>query len=665
MFPILYEQITAGVVPEHNGLGILSDCSMCESEQVGNDRYEVVFEYSMNGIHAKEIASRRVIKIKTNPTDPPQLFRIKRIGKTMNGKFSVYCRHISYDLSGCEITSGTANSAEATCLLLQGSASGYTIDTDKQVSAEFKVDTPASVRSYFAGKAGSFLDVYGTAEIKYDNFHVSFLLHAGANRGVQIRYAKNLLELSQEIDCDNLYTHVLCYWKKEDVKVVGTKVATGLTLDVPNTLVVDCSDKFETEPTVADLTAKATDYISNHNLTTPTNNIKLDYVQSGELTERVDLFDTVSIYYEALGIERAGAKCIRTKYDCLREKYIEVEFGDVKTDITDTIAVTNKEVAEKPSTTAMEQAINYAVNLITGNSGGYVVMHDANNDGEPDEILIMDAPKIENAVNIWRWNSAGLAHSSQGYDPARFDVAITYDGHIVADYIDTGTLSANLIKAGVLSDLAGNSQIDMTNGQAILYELAAKAYSRVIDADTNDVLAQMVAGSSGGNFQLYNRNNKLGVYINAIADGGNLYLYDPSGNARAHFWIGSQHGDGIINLMDSNGNVTVELVGEDGRLRAKNAFEEVYSGTLSNVGAWWTFLTDFAGLLIVGKVRASGSRSTTIIPVKMLDSTPVRYYLSDETNYISFNASIVDGLVKVEIAAKSSDGFIEKVYGMF
>lgn len=464
MFPILYESITTGVVPNHYGLGVLSDCISCTVEQERNGIYELEMEYPMSGKHATDLAQRRIIKAKPNFTDDPQLFRIDRIGKVMNGTFTVYAKHISYDLSGYEITSGTAGSAVAACALLQSAASGYSITTDKSVTANFKITEPSSVRSWFGGKSGSFLDVFGTSEIKYNNFSVQFLLHAGQDRGVTIRYGKNLLELSQEMDSSNLCTHVRAFYKDEDGNItIGSKVATGLSLDVERCLIIDCSSDFEEPPTVQQLTDKATAYVNGNNLTVPSNNITLDFVQSGELENRVDLCDTVNVYYEALGITRAQVKCIRTKYDVIREKYIETEFGDAKTDIADSIIATSKEVADKPSLSIMETAIRNATELITGNSGGYVVIHDTNDDGEPDEILIMNSPDIDEATKVWRWNKNGLGYSSTGYD-GTYGLAITADGAIVADFITAGTLSGNRVRTGVISSQNNQLIMDLDNG---------------------------------------------------------------------------------------------------------------------------------------------------------------------------------------------------------
>lgn len=462
MFPILYEQITPGTVPAHNGLGVLSDCLSCECEQVRNGLYELTMEYPLTGLHAEEIYTRRVIKAKPNPTDAPQLFRIVRVGKEMNGSFKVYARQIAYDLSGYEITSGSANSIATACSLLQASAPGYTITTDKSTVGNFKITEPSSVRSWFGGKEGSILDVYGGADIKYDNFHVQFLSNAGQDRGVTIRYGKNLLELSQEIE-DTLFTDVLCYWKNEDITVVSSKVATGLTLDAPKTLIIDCSQDYESEPSITDLTNKATAYINSHNLTVPSNNIKLDFVQSGALSERVDLCDTVNIYYEALGITRAGAKCIRTRFDCIKEKYIETEFGDVRTDLSDTLATAAKTLSKTPTTTFLEEAVKHATALITGNLGGHLIIHDSNGDGEPDELLIMDTDDITTAVNVWRFNQSGWGHSSTGYD-GDYTLAATLDGGMVANFITAGEMSGNRVRTGVISSTDNSLVMDLDNG---------------------------------------------------------------------------------------------------------------------------------------------------------------------------------------------------------
>ena len=161
MIPILYQTVTEGTVPTNYGIGALTDCIFCKVTEKRNGAYELTLNYAAEGIHASEIQPNCFIKVKPNCTDNPQLFRIYKVGKAMNGKFEVKAQHISYDLSGKIISSGTASSCAAACTLLEAQAGNFTINTDKTVSAPFSVSQPSSVRSWFGGKDGSLLDVYG------------------------------------------------------------------------------------------------------------------------------------------------------------------------------------------------------------------------------------------------------------------------------------------------------------------------------------------------------------------------------------------------------------------------------------------------------------------------------------------------------------------------
>lgn len=678
MIPILYaaSSITEGTVPTNYGIGALMDVIETECSEVRNDKYELTFTYPFNGIHADQIQYGSFVKAKPNFTDDPQLFQVIKIGKTMNGQFTVYCQHVSYLLSGKVITTGTASSCIAACQLLTAQAGGFTIGTDKNVSADFEIIEPSSVRSWFGGKKGSLLDVYGTAEWHYDNFTATLKAHRGQDRGMTIRYGKNLTQLSQEISMDNLCTGIVPFCIDDDGnKTVGTRVATGLVLDFDRDRAVDFSEDIDFEsatPLATQLATLTSNYIANNNFTDVFNSITLDFVQLSNLQERVDLCDTVHIYFEALGIT-ASLKCVSVTWDVLNERYTSCTFGDLKSSIADTISTQEKEIADKPSTSVMETAITHATEKISGNLGGYVVFHDADNDGSPDEILIMDTPDITTAVKVWRWNSGGLGYSGNGYAGPFDTLALTSDGKIVADAITTGTLNANLIKAGVLSDSNGNSTIDMTNGQANLFQLIARRDLTIENAngDTRGFISQINNGN-GICLRFYDSTGtNYVIRLEQDGDKGYLYLCNGNGDVKVRLEVDEDNGQtfGVIKLYNDNGDKTIELDGKNGRVKGTGAFDKVYDSAvqrpMTNIGDWWTFTTDFQGLFVVGKVVSTGSRTTTIIPIEMLNSTPTRFYLSDESNYLSFDCSVDGDLAKVEIAAKSSTGFIEKVYGMF
>ena len=559
MKPILYSTITEGTVPSDYGVGVLSDCLSCSVHEERNGVYELTMEYAAEGIHADSIVPNAIIKAKPNYTDNPQLFRIYKVGKTINGRFEVNAQHISYDLSGKVITTGTAASCTAACLLLTGQAGNFTITTDKTVSADFAIKEPSSVRSWFGGKQGSILDVYGTGEWYYDNFGAEFKAARGQDRGVTIRYGKNLTELSQTLDMTNLVSSVIPYYKAQDGTITtGAAVSTGL-VGITRELAVDFSSAVDPEsvtPIATQLATLATNYISNNNFTTFKENITLDFVQLGTLTERVDLCDTVHIYFEPLGIT-ATAKCIETVWDVLAERYTSTSFGDPKTNIADTIVATQKAIDEKPSTTVMQQAIDQATELITGNLGGYVVLHDSNGDGEPDEILIMDTADIATATAVWRWNQGGLGFSPNGYAGPYNAVAIDMQGRIVADAITTGTLNANLIKAGVISDIQGNSTIDMTNGEAVMNNFDAKNRLRLLD--NNNVTKAILEHNSylGAHLYIYDDNGNLSTTQGTTSLGGAYLTYSPNNTILSRLSSGTD--GGIVCLYNLNGDQVASL----------------------------------------------------------------------------------------------------------
>lgn len=464
MFPILYDGTS--YTDTTYGLGVLSDAISTEVEEERNGIPELVMRYPISGHHYANIALRRLIKAKPNFTDDPQLFRIYRITKPISGVVTIYARHISSDLSDKLVPVGTnGSSCAAACAALSAIASPFTITTDKSVTGTWRATEPASIRAWFGGRSGSLLDVYGTGEWYYNGTTCQLLLHRGSNRGVVIRYGKNLTELTAESDCTNMASSVLPYYMDTDGNVItGTAVSTGMTA-FTREIAVDFSSDFQETPTAAQLTERCQAYVNANNFTAPKGNITLDFVQIGKLKDRVDLCDTVAIEYEALGVT-ASVQCIRTLWDVLDEHYIETEFGDPKELATDTIVAVSKTANEAVQVSTLRAAVNQATDAITGQNGGFFVENDTNGDGLYDEVLFLNTTDLSSATKVWRWNLGGLGYSGTGY-AGPYTTAI-YDGHIVADFVDTGTLTANIIKAGILQDAAGLNYWNMETGELSL-----------------------------------------------------------------------------------------------------------------------------------------------------------------------------------------------------
>ena len=459
------------------GIGALTDSILCYVDEERNGEYEGYLRYPITGVHYADIALRSIIVAKPNFTDDPQPFRVYDITKPLNGVVTVRFRHIIYDLSGYPVEPFTAST-------LSGALSGlisnspvdcpFTLTSSRSVSATFKANVPASIRSWMGGKAGSLLDIYG-GEWKYDGFTATLPSSRGQNRGVTIRYGKNLTALEQEENNAAVYTGVYPYWTdaygENLVQITGrivhntdTPTYSGATYDYERILPLDLSSKWEEAPSEGELRSAAIAYIEDNEIGTPKVNLRVEFAQVSKLVrDQVDLCDTVTVQFEKLGVT-ATAKCIKTRWNVLLDRYEAITLGDAKTNLAETIVNTKKTAETAVSPSALEIAVDQATAQITGANGGYIVWHDSNDDGEPDEMLVMNTPSISTATEVWRFNQNGLGHSNNGYS-GTYGLALTADGAIVADRITTGTLNANIIKAGILQDAAGINSWNMETGE--------------------------------------------------------------------------------------------------------------------------------------------------------------------------------------------------------
>lgn len=478
MIPILYAAAETDFT--HNGIGSLREIAGCYVTEERNGAFELEFKYPLAGAMFEYIQEDCLVKAKPNETAADQLFRIYKSSKPLSGFVTFYVEHISYELSGNPIEEVTVKSRSAqgalsaildAAILAHSYASQSDIDTLNSTSL-----SNISVRAALGGVEGSILDVWG-GEYEFDNFVIKLHSHRGQNTGIKIAYGKNLTDIKQEKSLSEVYTAVYPYARytpkadeesgesteeitvtlKEKILYSENPVSTAR----PRVLMKDFTDNFSEGEEISEerLRSKAQSWIKTSGFDVPSVNIIVSFVnlwQSPEyaryaLLERVGLCDTVTVEFPTLGIS-AEAKVIKTKYDTLKEKYISIELGNAKSNFADTINQTTSAVQQvqhaikNQSTNVsvkLANAIAKATAAITGQSGGYVVLNPSEH---PQEILIMDTPDISTAVNVWRWNSGGLGHSSAGYN-GPYALAMTAEGEIVADFVTAGTLKGELLEA--------------------------------------------------------------------------------------------------------------------------------------------------------------------------------------------------------------------------
>ena len=487
MIPVLYDANTTDF--SSFGLGVLTDTISCEVTEERNGVFECLLKYPISGQHYGLITKECIIKAKPNDTAADQAFRIYRITKPLNGIVTIYGQHISYDLANVPVLPFSTESRSPQLILSQLLAGDtrFTGRTDYSDAKAFSVTQPKSVRACLGGTEGSMLSKWH-GEFEWDNFTVKFHSHRGQKTGVVIEYGKNLTALEQDEDNSGVYTALLPYAvytpEGSDTETVVTLPEVTLPIVTSEivrkkTLIMDFTEQFGSDTVITEeaLRTKAKSYIKANPLgaTIPTVKVSFEPLwkqpEYSALLERVNLCDTVTIRHSILGVS-VSAMVIETVYDTLAERYKSISLGQSKSSMITTISEVQSSVDKVESTVGrfpklLQTAIGKATGLITGQSGGYVVIHTSEENGQPYELLILDAPSIDEAVNVWRWNVGGLGFSHNGYN-GPYETAITADGQIIADFITSGSLVANIIKAGVIQSQDGSSWWDLESGEVVL-----------------------------------------------------------------------------------------------------------------------------------------------------------------------------------------------------
>lgn len=525
MNPILYTAVETAF--DSNGIGLLCDAAQCDILQDLNGQFELEMQYPVNGLHFEDIAINRILMAKVDPVSDLQPFRIYRITKPMNGVITVYARHIAYDLRGITVSPFSAtNCAEALQSLKLGATTDCPFDfwTDKTTVATMKVKTPNSIWNLLGGSKGSVLDVF-SGEYEFDRFAVKLHNRRGADRGVSIRYGKNLTSLMQDENCANVSTGVHPYWTDLEgsmvelpEKILHAEGSFARTKIKP----LDLSLEFETQPTEEQLRARAKKYMKDNDIGIPAVSWKVEFVQLEQtdeykgkaLLDRVLLGDTVSVDFAEMGVS-ASARAVSMRYDSLRERYKSVTLGSVRANLADIIVQQGQTMQEKPSLSTVERISMLLTATIMGAKGGAVRLLDTDGDGMPDELYIADNKDPNKALKVWRFNYEGWAGSKTGYN-GPFVLGATLEDGLLAEAVTAAKLVAGTIR----SKDGKTFYLDLDNGilkmQAAELSISGKTVDEIALAEAKkltqeDVLKMLT--NDGATQGFYVVDGKL--YINA------------------------------------------------------------------------------------------------------------------------------------------------------
>lgn len=532
MIPILYDRLETRFAT--NGIGRLTECTRCIVTEERNGIYECEFDIPIIGAHYSEIIPNKTTILATHDdTHDMQPFDVyRKSAPNINGIVTFYAHHISYRLNDVVVMPFTASSLVEAISNIPNYSVGvnpFTFWTDKTTTGNYQNNVPVRARGMLGGQENSLLDVYGKGDYEFDRFTVKLHANRGVDSGVEIRYGKNLTDLSYDNDYSSVANAVVPYWSNTAGEIVTLpemviaregidpiivpltdhndiilRTETNEPIEASTTLIdvvpLDLTDAFSEEPSVEELRSAAISRFSASGMWEPEETIDVNFVQLWQTEEykdyaplqRVHLCDTVTVIYNALGVRAIKKKVVKTTYNVLLDRYDSVELGTPTVSFAE--SVRSGLLGEVPTNSMMEAAIQYATDLIRGGLGGYVVMTPGPN-GYPQEILIMDTPDVDTAVNVWRFNQGGLGHSHSGYQGPFDDIALTQDGRINASMITTGALSANLITAGTITDATGKNSWNLDSGQFITAQGKIGGYTiganSLIYQDGNNVYTEL------------------------------------------------------------------------------------------------------------------------------------------------------------------------------
>ena len=408
------------------GLGVLTDTISCTVTEELNGEFEMQMVYPISGIHYSKIALRSIILVGTTPRDSSgyntQPFRVYSITKMGDGTATILARHLSYDLNGIPITSlfgsqGVGVTLSQLCTYLTTYAAftnDFAYSTDYTGGQSFITEDLMSIRALI----GQAIETFGV-DVEFDGYDVNFLQNRGTDRGVKVRYGKNLIDLQQEQNLDEVYTGVYAYYKDGTGAVtVSTRVdVSGYTFS--KLLPIDLSDEFDDEPSVASLTTAAQTYITENKIGIPEVSLSVSFVQlrnvsDGTITDDsiVRIGDEILVLFEKLGVNTT-ARINRIVYDALADEITEVGVGSAEKNISGTVATASEISAQNAKKTKMVEDIvgkyclQYRKQITSGSlddidrQGHYYVVtaNIGNVSGAPSGISV--------GYNVIHFNSAG------------------------------------------------------------------------------------------------------------------------------------------------------------------------------------------------------------------------------------------------------------------
>ena len=357
---------------------------------------------------------------------------------------------------------------------------------------EFWNEAPTSLRELLGEDSGSLSNVFG-GEWEYDDFRMILHEERGHDNGVQYRYGKNITDISERINIDDLYTHAFSYWKGTASSSTNTEqgqyyVKRGTIIKAlddqydqmfptPRMMIIDASSDFEQEPTTEELDAYTTKYIKDNKVGEPTVTINVSVVDLASTEEyedivsleTVNLCDTVTVVFPRFNVD-IKAKVTAIEYDVLLGKNNNVTIGQTDVKLSDLIAqdqhnlVRQKYDLQKWADRCSERAIE----ALSGWYGGNIRKNFDANDHKQQSMFIMNTDNVNTATRAIKLDGNGIGISRNGAQgDYAYMVNLAYGNCFFTDrWADDGNTNASFLKRGKIQ--AGNSYMNLENGESYM-----------------------------------------------------------------------------------------------------------------------------------------------------------------------------------------------------
>lgn len=456
----LYDKMPGNL--EENGLPILDWRDLPEITRSCNNTFSFYGNYHLRGDNVKQIKRKKYIKAFTE-NGTYQYFRIKSVKKNLSG-VAITATHLGYEANRNFIKSlyvPNGNGKQIMAKLKESLAFSQPFKYESDVTSyhQFTVNQANPIEAIIGSNNGNEnLSSICDAELDMDNYTLNLKKRIGEDKGFRIDFGKNLAAIEETIDDSSVVNRLFLvggvpddtdYNKPQNPVTFSYLSVSGVAEED-----VQIARRENSEcKTVADLKKWGQSLFDKDRIHEPKVTHEVDMVSLENTLEYQELYrevsglrfgDTVHVSLKNLEIEVQERMIEYVWYPTIC-KYKSIVLGNDLEMYTSSIETQVTSVKQKLETRSEEliSAVNNATQWITGNKGGYVLLDPKD---APERILIMDKPNAKDAKKVWQWNVNGLGYSSTGIN-GQYGLAMTRDGHIVADFIKAGTLEGIKIRS--------------------------------------------------------------------------------------------------------------------------------------------------------------------------------------------------------------------------